>query len=293
MLPQAPTKRQWASLRQETIYLVVLAKEFSILHWLQVLHWYISREIITWHGIGFHFPVRFHGGTLSSPYPSTSTWKTQSSHLINWCPMSRRRDYFNCKRLLFTMPQTLTGRLTILEFWITFWESPTTFRARYLRRALVFQKMFHFLNSLGALYKNKYIYTKACNIEGKKENRRPSVLMSPWYGAFEDCIGYVKFPNITHFERLWAEHGHRRVVDEDVDEGVGERHDGVSLVVDVAVLPGHQLARRRLPRPRRSRQPEYLPLLLGLGCDLGTPTRKGKSSKSCLVPSLYWYWLTH
>ena len=156
MLAQASTKSQWASLRQETKYFVVLAKEFSSLHWLQVLHWYISWENITWHGIGFHFHVRFHGGTLYSPYPSTSIWMTQSSHLMSWCPMSRRRGYFNCKRLLFTTQQTSTGQLTILEFWITFWESPTTFHARYLRRALVFQKMFHFLNSLGVFHKNKY-----------------------------------------------------------------------------------------------------------------------------------------
>ena len=98
------------------IYFVVLAKKLCSLHWLQVLHWYISWENITWHGIGFHFHVRFHGGTLSSPYPSTSIWMTQSSHLMSWCPMSQRRGYFNCKRLLFTTQQTLTGQLTILEF---------------------------------------------------------------------------------------------------------------------------------------------------------------------------------
>ena len=55
----------------------------------------------------------------------------------------------------------------------------------------------------------------------------------------------------------------------DVDEGVGELHGGVGLVVHVVVLPRHQLARRGLSRPRRSREPEDLALLLGLWSDVG------------------------
>ena len=74
----------------------------------------------------------------------------------------------------------------------------------------------------------------------------------------------------TNFEGPRTEHGHGGVVNVDVYEGVGEPHGGVCLVVHVALLPGHELARRRLARPRRPRQPEDLALLPGVGLDVGT-----------------------
>ena len=39
------------------------------------------------------------------------------------------------------------------------------------------------------------------------------------------------------------------------------------------MLPRHQLARRGLSGPRGTRLPEYLALLPGLGCDVGTPNK--------------------
>ena len=50
----------------------------------------------------------------------------------------------------------------------------------------------------------------------------------------------------------------------DVDEGVDELEGGVGLVVhEVAPLPRHQLARRRLARARWTGQPVYPPGLIG------------------------------
>ena len=68
----------------------------------------------------------------------------------------------------------------------------------------------------------------------------------------------------AHLEGLPLEPGEGGVVRVDVDEGVDELEGGVGLVVHVAPLPRHQLARRRLARARGTGQPEYPAGLLGL-----------------------------
>ena len=55
----------------------------------------------------------------------------------------------------------------------------------------------------------------------------------------------------------------------DVNKWVDELHDGVGLVVDVALVPRHQLASCGLARAHWARQPEDLALLLWLWCDVG------------------------
>ena len=111
--------------------------------------------------------------------------------------------------------------------------------------------------------------------------QRPKLLQKQSKGRFGRSL---PCSIITHSQRFGAEHGHGGVVHVDVDEGVGELHGGVGLVVHVVVLPRHQLARRRLSRPRRTGEPEDLALLPGVGLDVGTA---GVNYCKLYGPSLY------
>ena len=66
----------------------------------------------------------------------------------------------------------------------------------------------------------------------------------------------------SHLQRLSPHRRQRWVLRVDVYEWVDQPHGGVGLVVHKALLPRHQLARRRLARARGTRQPEYPSRLL-------------------------------